>query len=299
MRYLIQRFEGIGLLLVGVIAISFAAPLFKLAAPTHPLVASAIRLSCAAIMWGGVYGLQCWHTQRTPIRLTPRAIKYAAFCGLCYGLHFGSWVWSLGLTSVLTSATLVTTTPLMLGLIAMCTGRDLPSRTVVISGVVAAMGVSLFALEDLGEQGTIYGDVLALLGAAAMVPYLLLSRKLGHELMLVPFSLITTSVGASSLWMVSWCTLTTEQLTVSSSDAFLALLGAALIPQMIGHSALTVSLKRFTPTEVGLATLIEPVGAATLAWLMIGEPTTWLGVLASLMILSAVVMALYQAEVSR
>jgi hypothetical protein len=37
-------------LVVGVVALSFAAPFFRKAAPTHPLAASAIRLACAALL---------------------------------------------------------------------------------------------------------------------------------------------------------------------------------------------------------------------------------------------------------
>ena len=60
-------------------------------------------------------------------------------------------------------------------------------------------------------------------------------------------------------------------LTFPSTTAVWALIGAACVPQLIGHTALTWSLKYATPTEVGLATVAEPVGASLCTWLIFSE----------------------------
>ena len=234
-----------------------------------------------------------------PYQLDRHQFKIALTCGLCYSVHFGAWVWSLGLTSVITSATLVTTTPLILGVIGAITGRDSPTPRLVLSGLIAAVGVAGFALEAAhSTQDTLLGDALALLGALAMVPYLLLTRGLGSRLKLAPFSLYATGVGAIILWLTAGLTLSTEAFILPTGDPLWALLGAALIPQMIGHSALTLSLRHLTPTEVGIATLIEPAGAALLAWWWMSELPSLLTTCASIITLLGVSVALTQPRTS-
>ena len=81
--------------------------------------------------------------------------------GLFYGLHFGSWVWSLTLLGLLT-------------------GRDRPSARLAASLAVAVVGVTLIGWADLSASGdALLGDALALLGAVAMAGYLLVGHRAG------------------------------------------------------------------------------------------------------------------------
>ena len=276
------------MLLIGVLAISFAAPLFKLTQPTHPLLAAALRLTLASILWSTI----AFFSGQKLITSHQAQNRTAILCGFCYAVHFGAWVWSLGLTSIIASATLVTTTPIMLAVIALLSGRDKPDKKLLGSGLIACCGISVFAFDHQGQLEFLYGDLLALLGALAMVPYLLLTRALGSQLQLAPFSAIATLIGALTLWLIIALFLPPEALHYPSTQAILALIGLALIPQMIGHSALTVSLRFFTPTEVGLATLLEPLGASLLGWLWLNETLSAWSLLASLLTLMGVTLAL-------
>lgn len=297
MRSSFSQHRGVMTLLIGVIAISFAAPLFKLSQPTHPLIAAATRLSLAASLWLCIMiisdqRLSFEERQARAVRRRAQ-LNTALLGGLCYALHFGAWVWSLGLTSVIASATLVTTTPIMLGLIGLMSGHDQPSGRLMLSGTVASLGVIGFCLQAPSDgSGALVGDLLALLGALAMVPYLLLTRRLSDRLEITHFSVVTTTMGALTLWVSAAFSLETEVLTLPSGTALYALIAAALIPQLIGHSALTLSLRRFTPTEVGLATLLEPIGASLLAWLWLDEGLSYNACLAALITLVGVTIAL-------
>ena len=128
-------------LVMGVISISLAAPLFKLSAPTHPLVASAFRLTLAGFLW------TFWLLVKT--KPTVSEMKSMAYVGgigaFCYSIHFGSWVWSLHLTSTAASVTLVTTTPLLLGLIGWWTQKDAPTSSIWIGLSVASFGIVLLS----------------------------------------------------------------------------------------------------------------------------------------------------------
>lgn len=303
------RLKGTVALFIGVIAISFAAPLFKLSQPVHPLIAAATRLSFATLLWviivffrnyfGGLLSQSAFSKQlhkKTKINWSEQ-LPVGIFCGLCYAVHFGAWVWSLGLTSVIASATLVTTTPIMLGFIGLLSGKDRPSFKLLVSGLIAGVGVFSFIFDPQSTSTSKWiGDLLALLGALAMVPYLLITRKKEAVIKIAPFSLIATCVGALILWCVALLSLSHSEFVFASGTQLYALIGTAIIPQLIGHSALTISLRYFTPTEVGVATLLEPIGASIIAFLVISENLTTNSVYAALITLSGVSTALIASQ---
>jgi drug/metabolite transporter (DMT)-like permease len=66
----------------------------------------------------------------------------------------------------------------------------------------------------------------------------------------------------------------------------------ALIPQLIGHTAMNWSLKHFTAAAVGAATLLEPIFAAALAWWLFHESVTPHQALGALILLIGVSVAL-------
>ncbi len=261
-------------LLIGVIAISFAAIFFRKTAPTHPLVAAGTRLAIAAVL------LSPW-TFRSIRKsgLKGSFLVPALGAGALYGLHFGAWVTSLTMTSVAASVTIVTSTPLILAGISLATGKDRPQKAHWVAMALALVGLGIIGGKDLqAGNSSLLGDALALVGAIAMAGYLLLVRSLGPTLNPLAFTGLATMVGAFFLFAVGLAS--GIPWVIPSSTAWQFLILAALIPQMVGHTLLTWALKYASPTTVGLSTVGEPVGAAILAWLWLGEildPLTALG----------------------
>lgn len=272
-------------LVLAVLALSFAAPLFRLAEPTPPLVKAGIRLGVAALLLAPFV----WRA-RVRGRLPAPVLRAALGAGLLYALHFGAWVWSLSLTSVAASVTLVTATPLLLAIVGLITGRDPPTRRLWISLALAAVGVTIIGGHDLGAApSALTGDLLALLGAVGMAGYLVVVRRLGA---VDPLAFTGVAAGVGAVVLLGGAAALGLDLRPPSAEATLALCLAALVPQLIGHTALTWALRRATPTQVGLATVGEPVGAAFLAWLWLGErvaPPVFFG---AALTLTAVVLAL-------
>jgi len=273
-------------LIVAVAAISFAAIFFKKAAPTHPLVAAGIRLAVAAICL-------------TPIAIrayqkglvTGQLVRSAIVAGLLYGVHFGTWVSSLTLTSVASSVTLVTATPLILALIALATGRDAPDPKHWVSIALAICGIGIIAKHDMNVGAeALMGDALAMGGAVAMAGYMLVTRRLGEALHLWTFGAIATGVGAIALLGTAFAL--DIPIEASSSEALFYLVLAALVPQLIGHNLLTWSLRYARPTIVGIATVGEPVGATILAWLWLGEQISGTMALGCGLTIGAILLAL-------
>ena len=275
---------------VAVLALSVAAPLFRLAEPTHPLAAAAFRLLAAFVcllpfLMGAVrrreVGRRFW--------------SHGAAAGVFYAMHFGLWVTSLTLTSVASSVTLVTATPVLLAVWAVITTRDRPtSRTWVALGC-CAIGMVVIGGHNLGISADhLLGDGLALGGAAAMAGYLLVARRMGSELNIFAFMAVATGCGAVVLYAA--CLVTGVEPRPASTEAFFFLLLAALIPQLVGHNLLTWALRHTTPTHVGIATVGEPVGATILAWLWLGEAVGWTTAIGCAVVLTGVILAITERK---
>ncbi|NOY94628.1 MAG: DMT family transporter [Deltaproteobacteria bacterium] len=283
-----SRLRATPVLAVGVLAIGFAAPLIRLAAPTPPLVLAGLRLAIAA-------GLLLPFTLRAirSRRLDARALRLGALGGLAYALHFGAWVRSLELTSVAASVTIVTSTPLMLAIVALITGRDRPTRRHWLAIALGVLGLSVLSAHGLDAgAGTdeLWGDTLAFLGAVAVVFYLLLVRRLGPNLPTMAFLGVPCGVGATALLGAAY--VTHLPIEAASPRALMFITLAALVPQLIGHGALTYSLGSLRPTVVGMATVGEPVVATLLAFLFLGEGLDALTAIGCAITLGGVLLAL-------
>ncbi len=276
-------------LAVAIVAISFAAPSFRKAAPTPPLVAAGLRLAMAAVILAPLLV-----RARARGTLTQPLLRGAAVAGAFYGLHFGAWVWSLTLTSVAASVTLVTATPLLLALLAWITGRDRPDRRLTAALALAAVGVALIGGADLeASPSALAGDALALLGSAAMGGYLLVGRRLG-PMDVGAFQAIACAVGAILLLGVSAALGLPLRAASPAAWGWLAL--ATAVPQLVGHTLLTWSLRHTTPTVVAMATVAEPVGATALAWLWLGDAVAPLTAVGCGLTLTAVLLALRRRQ---
>ncbi len=273
---------------LGVLSISSAAILFRAAAPTHPLVEAAVRLSVAAVLLAPMV-VRGWLAGKLPRPI----LRSAVVCGLLYGVHFGSWVSSLAMTSVAASVTIVTATPLLLAVIARVTGRDRPDRRHYFAIALALVGVGLIGGHDLSAQGSaLAGDGLALLGAFAMAFYLLIARSHGTRLEVWSFSGVACAVGAVSLLASSL--VAGVPIAVSSARAFGYLVLAALVPQLVGHGMLTWALRELRPTVVGMATVGEPALATLLAWWLLGEVPAGQVLAGCTITLAAVMLAVWE-----
>lgn len=246
-------------LTLAIASIAAAAVFIREAAPTPPLTIAALRLLLA----GALVTVPLWRRVRAipPTR--------ALIGGVLYAVHFGTWIASLWLTSLAASTTLVTASPLFLAAHGAVTGTDPPPPALWAALLVALAGVAFIALgASSGHVGTapLLGNLLALTGALAMAAWLLLCRRLGPTLDAPAFGAAAALVAGILLAALVLATGGSLAPASATSWAWIAL--AALVPQVVGHTLMTWSLRHTTPTVVGLMTLGEPVVTTALgAWL--------------------------------
>ena len=267
----IRPYVGVG---VGVFTASTAAILIRLAqgAGAHSLVIAAWRLSFATLILTPIAWFKCRDDLRT---LTRREVAALLVSGVFLAIHFASWITSLAYTSVAASVVLVSTYPIFVGLVSQWVFRERPSRQMVAAMVVTLAGSTVIGLGDWGK-GThrLWGDLLALIGAGAGAGYFLIGRRLRARLPLLVY--VFPVYGTAAVTLMVWTLLSVFPPTPQNPQAWVWIFLMTLGPQLLGHSSLNWALRYLSATYVTLATLMEPIGSALLAWLVLGEtPSVW------------------------
>lgn len=258
-------------LTVSVLAISSAA-LWVLAADEAPSLTTAFwRVTISAALLGGAV-----LAQRRAITVPWR---YALPGGIALGLHFWLWMESLRWTSVASSTLFVTTAPFWVALYAAAFDpSDRLGRHGWTGIATAVAGGALIASAGFGDNGKagsvdIFGLGLAWLAAVLAAAYFLWGARVRRTLDTVPAAAIMNAVAAATLAVALAVTKTAPTgFALGTWGAFLAL---ALIPQMIGHNGLLWAMRFLGPTVASVAVLLEPVGAAVLAWVLLGQVPVW------------------------
>jgi drug/metabolite transporter (DMT)-like permease len=275
-------------LVIGVAAVSTASTFIRLAQGSMAsLAVAAWRLTLASL----ILAPPALTTRRAEWRTLPRrAWGLLLAAGVILAAHFYLWISSLALTSVAASVVLVTTNPLFVGVIShLFLGERLTRRTVLGMGI-AILGSAVIGLGD-AQQGThhLTGDLLALLGAVAVAGYMLIGRRLRARLSLLGY--IFPVYGTAALVLMTLAVLTGTRLGGYPARTWLWLLLVAVIPQIVGHSALNWALGHLPATYVALSVLAEPVGSTLLAWLVLDETPPRAALLGGALVLTGLVVA--------
>jgi drug/metabolite transporter (DMT)-like permease len=262
-------------LAVGVAAISTSPILVRVAAMP------ALALAFWRCLAGAVVLAPFAARGRDRWRLHRGDLARLAAAGVFLAAHFALWNASLALTSVAAATTLVSCTPLFVGLGSGFLGEPPDRRT--WTGIVAATaGAVIIGLGDAAGSGPgpnpILGDLLAFVGAAAMAVYLLLGRVVRRRLTLSAYA--ASVYGTASAVLLPACLLTGASLGGYRAGSWLALAGVVVGPQLLGHTVFNGLLASVRASVVAVALLLEPVAATLLAWLLLDElpaPLFWVG----------------------
>lgn len=260
---------------VGLLAISFGAIFARLAQGqgVASLAVATWRLGLAALL---VTPLALLQSRATLARLSRRQFGLTLAAGFFLALHFATWITSLEYTSVASSTALVTTNPLWIGLASFVLFRERPGPA-MLGGIALSLAGSLcifWSDSQTAAPGSqpLLGNLLALVGSWCFSAYLLIGRRLRAGLPLPAY--IWLAYGAAALFLFAASQGSGTTLTGYAAPAYLVLLGLALGPQLLGHTAYNWSLRHVSATFVAVVTLGEPVGSALLAFLIFGEAFT-------------------------
>lgn len=262
----------IGALGLGVAAVSSAATVVLLAAPLPSLLIASGRVlvTGAVLLLLGARELRGWvRAVRSRPALGGRTLAAAALLAL----HFGAWIASLGMTTVLRSTALVALQPVFAGLLGRALG-DRVSPWMYVGAAVSLGGtwVLVGGGTEVGD-GSLAGDALALVGAGAAAGYLAVGRSVRADVPLRSYlGSVHVLAGAMLLAVAAVFVLPLE--VAPSVAAIASVLYLGLVPGVVGHGLFNWVVRHAPVDRVALAILLEPVGATLLAWAVLGHGVT-------------------------
>lgn len=205
------------------------------------------------------------------LRAPRRQRLLACAAGLLLALHYTAWMTSMSFASTFVSTALVCTQPLFVAALSGVLLHEPIEREAIPGAGVAILGAASIGLLSMnGEQGSLLGDALALIGAAFIAGHWLCGRAARRDLPALGYMTFVYLVTAGCLLVLAPFA-GGFQVTLPAMGGILVL---ALVCTLGGHALMTVLLGFVSADVVSFALLGEPIGAALWALLLFGEQVT-------------------------
>lgn len=274
-------------LLLGVIAVSFASVLIKLCDAPAMVIAS-YRLSLASLFFIGGAAVK---KVNPVIAFNRRDLVFALLSGIFLCLHFATWITSLKYTSVASSVVLVSTAPVFVAIGSFIFLKEKISKLLFWGVMLTVVGATILSTQEFAAgTDTLFGNGLALAGALGGAGYFLVGRDLRARIDTLAY--VTVVYSTSALLLILLTLLFREPLFNYDFRVYLLFFLIAFVPQVIGHTSFNWSLKHVKAATVAVVTLGEPIGATVLALLFLGEKVTAIQLIGGILILIGVAFAL-------
>jgi drug/metabolite transporter (DMT)-like permease len=274
------------------VGVSFAAIFVRLALPAPPVTTGFYRMFFATLLLG-IWLL----VRRERVAWRGRAARLSLAAGVFLGLDLAMWHTSIVLTSVALATLLVNTTPLYVGLWAALVERVRFETRFVLGSLLALAGMLLLLGLPQDDPGDLRGAALALISAVCYAGYLLLMRAARLGTATVPLLFLSSTSATLTLGVSAW--LRGDAFTGFPAKSWAAMLGAAVLSQLVGQMGVIWSLRYLPATVTSVALLAQPVGTTLLGWWLLGETITGSEALGGATVLAGITLASRSALTSR
>ena len=239
------------------------------------------------IFWAWVW----FERRRLPSAGNQRStLPLVALAGFCFAGDLAVWHWSIVLTSVANATLLANCAPIFVALAAWLFMRK-RLRPVFIGGLALAVGGMVLLLRgDFAHGGSaLVGDALGLITAMFYAGYQLTVTRARDTVSTARIMAGSGLVSAAILLPIAL--VSGEQFLPHSAFGWWILLALALISQAGGQSLIAYAMAHLPATFSSVGLLLQPVVAATLAWLLLGETLTALAIFGGILVLIGIRVA--------
>lgn len=271
-----------GGLVLGVVAVSSSAVLAAFVLGDPPVLALAFAVAFWRCVGGAAALAPVAVRRRRAHPLTRADLRLLLASGAFLAVHFALFLGSLAFTTVGSSTTFATMSPLFVAIGGIRFLGERPTRRTWVGMAVTMAGALVIAAADLGDADlglrALGGDAMALLSAVAVTGYLLIGRRTRRRVHAATYGAVV--YGTAGVLLLFLCLATGAPLWGYTLPQTLGIVGIVIGPQLLGHTVFNTLLSTIPPTHVSIAVLAEPLMATLLAWIFLSQlPTTlfWLG----------------------
>jgi drug/metabolite transporter (DMT)-like permease len=220
-----------------------------------------------------------------------------ALAGFALACHFATWIDSLLFTSVAVSTLLVSTSPVWTALYDVLILKKRMPVTFWLALAVGLCGVVLITANIGRAQHTalitgniLAGNILATAGGIALASYLILIRFVCNR---YPTGVIVSRTYSwAALLLLVTALVLRQPLPADNWHSWAGIIAMAIISQMLGHTGINAALKWFQISTVAFSTLLEPIFAGLLAWVIFSEVLSIQAVFGSALVLVSLAVIL-------
>ncbi len=289
---MMNRTTALWILLLGSMMTSSASIWIRYLPEMPPLMIGALRTGGAALVF------LPWVIRQWSVRQPQwKYLRLSILAGIALALHFATWITSLQHTTVAHSVLFVSTNPIFVIAITWGLLRQ-KVRTAQIAGTaIAILGMVFIQWRNLataaGQDGT-WGNLLALMGGLFAAIYLVIGKQARQELGTLIHVEVTYLTASVVLFMAAYGTGNAILPATTGEAIFILLL--ILLPTIGGHTIFNWGLKPLGVPVVSLFGLLEPIEAALLAFIILGEFVPLYTILGGMIILAGLGVAVWERE---
>jgi drug/metabolite transporter (DMT)-like permease len=267
-------------LIVGAVSIAFAPIFAKLAMGPGGIGSTAAALWRVSLAFPVFLGAWLWQQRYrrpppSPIPLAPvpsaRTVGWLLLPGVLFAGDMFVWHASFDHTSAASATLLANLQVVIMGFVGWLLYEERLNASFMSGAGLAFGGVALlvWANQDAGGERTLFGDALAMLTACFYGAYLLTVKRLRQRHSVL--GIMTVASIASSCVLLPLTLWSSQPAIPTLPRTWLYVIALALVAHCVGQGLIAFALARLPASSSGVTLLAQPVGAAILGWLLLGE----------------------------
>ncbi len=278
-------------LFVGVVCVSLASIFIKLIGDVPSVVITTYRLVISSII---LIAYSLFNGKKIILN-NYNVLSFTALSGLFLSAHFIFWIASIQYTSIPSSVTLVSTSPIFVGIFSYFILKEKQNTIIVISIIISVLGSFILTLSDSGmffnvtNSKAMVGDIFALIGAVAVSGYFIIGSYLRRNMDIMQY--ITLVYSFAAIFSLCFSLVLGERFAGYSTGSYFYMVLLAVVPQLLGHTSFNWALKYAKASVIAIATLGEPIGASLFAYIIFKEGITVIQGIGMAIILTSIFIA--------
>lgn len=231
-----------------------------------PVLLAGYRLFLAGLFLSPIYFRELKKEQKKV-----KDTLFACLPGVILAVHFISWVIGCRITYAANATLIVNMVPAVMPFILYFMIKEVINKRELLGSAFAVSGIFILILTDFNlNQEHFKGDIICFFSMLTFALYLVMSRKYRDSGSIWLYTVPLFTTGGIVCFLIAACRGVFPWHGLNRVEAGY-ILAIAVIPTIVGHSALNFAMKKIRGQIVGVLNLSQFIFAAFYGYLFFGE----------------------------